>query len=788
MISLRNITRIYSRKQVAEDVVALNDVSLDLPDKGFISILGPSGCGKTTLLNVIGGLDAPTSGNMIVDNISTQTFKSVDWNSYRNEKIGFVLQNCFLIPHLTVEENVALKLQISDRKFKDINGMVEEALRDVDLYDKRKDKPNQLSGGQKQRVAIARAIVGKPTVLLADEPTGALDSKTGEQIMEILKKLSKEHLVVMVTHNREYAEQYSDRIIELKDGQILSDSNPFNVDVVIEDKKLSKVSFPLLTSLKWGFKNLFAKKSSTISTILACSLGLTGVGLIISMSSSVRVAFAEAEKNSLSQYPVTINSYSKQSSEGLEIEYEEYTTEQVVYVDLGNYSKQEHYNTMSDRFVKYMNDMPESYYKYKYNASVTNFKLYTQKTDTSYTDISVGSIFYKSVNSPNYNTDEYDCLSGKYPVGKNEVALIVDIYNRIDGGVLYNLGFDSSLISVDPEDLTKKYPLTYDQIIGKTYQYVQNDTYYKFNTTKDKFEKAPLTNKEFYEAGILELKIVGILRQKETNLSAYYRTGVIYNQDLEDFILANAAQSEIVVKQYENGLDKSVLTGQPFTTTTSGNVQYSAEYNYENTLYSIGAVPRITTLAYFTEDFISREKINYYFNQYVPDETVDVTRITYSDYIDKVSHEFSSLMELITTVLYIFAIISVLISALLNAILTYISVHQRTNEIGLLRSLGARKKDIGMMIETESLIMGLLGGVLSVAIAAILVIPLNEGLIYLIYRWNFYLLSKTTFTLSGFQWWVAPILIGLALLTAFISALIPAVIASRKDPARAMNE
>ena len=259
MISLRNISKIYSRKQSNEDVVALDNINLTLPEVGFISILGASGSGKTTLLNIIGGLDEPTSGEMVVDEISTKNFKGKDWDAYRNEKIGFVLQNCYLLPHLSIKDNIAIKLQISNHEYKNISEMVDKALEEVDLLDRRNDKPKQLSGGQKQRVAIARAIVGEPVVILADVPTGALDSKTGGQIMALLKKLSKNHLVIMVTHNREYANTYSDRIIELKDGKIISDNNQLDKEVVVSDKKMGKVAFPFFTSLKWGLKNLVVK-------------------------------------------------------------------------------------------------------------------------------------------------------------------------------------------------------------------------------------------------------------------------------------------------------------------------------------------------------------------------------------------------------------------------------------------------------------------------------------------------------------------------------------------------
>lgn len=362
MLSLQNITKIYSRKQSEEDVIALEDVSLDLPDKGFVAILGASGSGKTTLLNIIGGLDKATMGNMVVDNLSTKDFTEKDWDSYRNHKIGFVLQNCYLLPHLNVRDNVAIKLQISHSEKNNIDQLVDEALEKVGLLDKKYDKPKALSGGQKQRVAIARALVGNPSVILADEPTGALDSKTGNSIMELLKEASKHHLVVMVTHNNDYASKYADRVIELKDGQIVNDSSPLEHKVTKKDAKLSKVSIPATTSIKWGFKNLIIKRLTSISIIVAASLGLAGVGLILSISSGVQTAFEVAEEDAFKTFPVTIYSSSMTASNATSEQYEKYTSEESVFVDYSGYAKQEHYNFMSTNFLNYMSEMPSDYY------------------------------------------------------------------------------------------------------------------------------------------------------------------------------------------------------------------------------------------------------------------------------------------------------------------------------------------------------------------------------------------------------------------------------------------
>ena len=784
MITLQNLSKIYKRKGSNNDVVALSNISLSLPEKGFVAILGASGSGKTTLLNLIGGLDTPTSGNMIVDGLSTKDFKAKEWDAYRNEKIGFVLQNCYLLPHLNVRDNIKIKLQINRKKSKTANELVDNALKSVYLLEKKFDKPKALSGGQKQRVAIARAIVNKPTVILADEPTGALDSKTGTQIMELLKELSTDHLVVMVTHNNEYASKYADRVIELKDGQVINDSDPIFIDdAQKENIPLSRVSIPAQTTVKWGLKNLVIKKFSTISIVIAASLGLAGVGLILSISSGVQTAFDKAEANAFGRYPVTISSYSRQSSEGSSTSYTKYTDEESVFVDYSNYAKQEHYNYMSDRFLSYMDEMPKNYYYVNYQSSSTTFNIFAKANESRYLKVSsTGSIFYKGVESLEFLKDQYDCLKGKMPQNENELALVVDAYNRVNVASLYSLGFDveTSIIS-DAK-------FTFDQIIGKTYKYVTNDEYYEYNESTEIYQRRNKTNQQFFDDSSYSLEIVGILRERRDNTNALLNNGIIFTPSFEKKALTDAHNSAIVQAQLEAGLSKNVRTGEPYTDYQSGSMNYSKEYLYEEDLYELGSMERVRTIYYFTKNYSNRQNISNYFKHYVKDEEVDFSTLTYSDYLEHASMQFDGALKLMTSVLYVFAIISVIVSAILNAILTYISTHQRTNEIGLLRSMGARKIDIAFMVETESLLTGLLGGALSILLAILLIKPVNVLISKAIYQYNFYLLSDTTFDLGGFKWWVAPIIIGLALLTALISALIPAIIASKKDPAKAINE
>ncbi len=783
MIKLQNISKIYKRKGSSEDVVALNDVSLSFKKTGFVAILGASGSGKTTLLNIIGGLDTSTYGSLIVDGLSTSEFSNKEWDYYRNNKIGFVLQNCYLLNHLNVRDNVAIKLQINRKNRKEVKELVNQALEAVDLMDKQFDKPKALSGGQKQRVAIARAIVNKPTVILADEPTGALDSKTGTQIMEILKNLSKDHLVVMVTHNNEYASKYADRVVELKDGCVINDSNPPAIEEELEPIPLKKTSIPVSTTFKWGLKNLYIKKFSTISIVIAASLGLAGVGIILSISSGVRSAFQQAEMSAFGNYPVTISSYSKQSSEGSTPSYTKYTTEESVFADYSGYVMQEHYNYMSEKFLTYMDAMPSEYYYVHYKASTTYFNIFAKANDSRYVKVSsTGSLFYKGVEDSKFINEQYDCLKGKLPTEENELALVVDAYNRVNVASLYSLGFD-----VDTSEVHEDTKFSFDQVLGKTYRYVTNDDYYQYDSEAGYYKRQAKTNQQFYENSTYNLTIVGILREKRTNTNALLSSGIIYTTAFGNKAINDAKASQIVIDQKSAGLTKDMLTGEPFEDST-GSFKESATYQYEEQIYYLGAMERVRTLYYFTNEYAQREQISNYFKGYVKDEEVDFSTLSFNDYLKNAAVVFDSALTLFTTVLYIFAIISILVSFILNAILTYLSTHQRTSEIGLLRSLGASKKDIAIMVETESMMCGLLGGALAILVAALLIKPLNAAVTSAIYKYGFSLLSRTAFTLGGFRLWVIPIVLGLALVTAIISALIPAIIAARKDPAKAINE
>ena len=780
MINLEHISRIYKRKDSHEVIKALDDVSLALPDKGFVAILGASGSGKTTLLNIIGGLDKPDEGNMIVDDLSTKDFSGGDWDSYRNNKIGFVLQNCYLLPHLSIYDNVRIKLQIASYDKDKANKLTEKALESVGLLDRKNDRPKNLSGGQKQRIAIARAIVNKPTVVLADEPTGALDSKTGKQIMSLLKELSKTHLVVIVTHNEEYAKEYADRIVKLKDGKIISDSDKLVIENKVSNKKLKKVKIPFLTSLKWGFKNLFTRKYSTASIIIASSLGLASIGLILSISSSVRGEFQKVEENSIEKYPLTVNYYSPYENAG-DVHYTQYPSDPIVYADLSYYKVSDHYPNFSTRFRNYMYDMPKDYYYVSYNRGIMNYKLFTQyntEADT-YAQLSTQGSFYKGIDNEEYLNLEYECLIGSFPKEAHELALVVDSFNCISGPTLVSLGYN-----IDTSHY-QEISFSFTDIMSKKYRYVPNNDFFYLDTD-GLYKILPKTAKQFYEDSTFELEIVGIIRQRQESNLSVLSTGIMYTPAFAQVVENDNFTSDVVNAQIADE-EKNVRTGAAFYDET-GSYALTKHGQYEQAIFNCGGSERITSFTYYTKTVASRDYIRNYVNSYVADEHVDFLRIYVSDSMKDYADEFYSLISLMSGVLYTFAGVSVVVAAILNAILTWISIHQRTSEIGLLRSMGARKQDIALMVETESMMTGILATVVSVILALILVVPVSEWLTATIKKYNFTILARSSFVLGGFHWWVVLVMLGIGVVSSVVSALIPSIIAARKDPAKAMNE
>lgn len=771
MIKLKNVTKIYRSGSL--ECMALNNISIDFEDKGFVMVLGPSGCGKTTLLNILGGLDNDYNGEVIINNKPVSCFCDSDFDSYRNQCVGFVFQNCYLIPHLTVYDNVALTLEMSSQN-ENIEEKVDSVLKKVGLYDKKDAYPKMLSGGQKQRVAIARALISSPYIVLADEPTGALDSKSAEDIICLLKEISRSHLVIMVTHNKEFAYKYGTRIISMLDGKIVDDSANFKENKKEEIKEFNKVRIPFMTSFKWGFKNLFNKKLRSFLTIIAGSVGIIGMGLILSLTSGIRDYIGDAQETSLGKYPVTVTSYRRTSSENNKDVLVEYPNTDYIIVEKGDMVTQEHINSFQNDFLTYLDGMDQNLYTIKDSNSYINFQLITNNKGT-YKKIA-SSYFEQIVDNEEFVNEQYDCLLGKIPSTLNEMAIVVDTYNRIDASLLESLGFNITEDKIYFSDL----------LSNKEYRYIENDDYYI--KSEDKYYVYGENHyQRLFENSKTSLKIVGILREKENSKTPLYQPGILYTPEFTSYVKERAAESEIVKEQLEYKETKDVFTGLPFENYVSGNYSYSASYMYEQRLVNIGYKEVITQLYYYTDNFENRLAIiDYVENYQIDEESLMIVR-TY-DYIELVTNEFSMLVSLFSNVMLVFAMVFIVVSALLIGILIYISVLERKKEIGLLRSIGARKKDIRLMFLLESSAIGICSGIIGIIGAAILNKPVSKVVKVMIAQYSTAMLNSTPVNIDNFRWWVAPVMLLISIIVTLVSGLIPAIVAAKKDPIECLRE
>ena len=811
MIKLEHITKIYSSNNIEQ--IALDDVSLVLPDKGFVAIYGASGCGKTTLLNILGGLDHQNSGKVIVNGRDTSKFSINEWDSYRNQEVGFIFQQYFLLPHLNVYDNIAITLQMAG-KTKDIEDDIINALSEVGILSLRKRYPKTLSGGQQQRVAIARALISNPSVVLADEPTGALDQKNAILVMESLKKVSENHLVVMVTHNEKLATEYADRLIEISYGKIKSDTAEMTYDEsLVNPKELRKVNLPFKTSLKWSGRNVVKKKSRTIPIMIASAVGLAAVGIVLCMTSSINEFTKTVQEASLKDYPVYITAYNKNSSEAHEDELEEYPDIDEIIIEKSDYYETEHYNSIQEDFMNYMDQMPSSYYTMKDNNSSINFPILTFN-GTSYKKVNSTSNFTRIAPShDNYGFigEQYQVLEGHFPNTIDECVLVIDTFNRVDLGILDKLGFP-----IDGD------AIKFSDVIGKEYHiipyddmYYTNDTvvneetgiqYYKINGSA-KYE-------ELYNAKTIKtLKICGVIRQKDDDSAQLFSTGILYSSQLTDYIKNMSSTSELVKQQLAYGeayeehkkqqeeqelTDEEkasdpitgpvdVLSGNYFKENFNGGYHFTANYQYEARLYDLGYKERITSIYYYTNTFEDRFNIIDYFKAYKqPSDSTMALRAR--DYLEQVTTSFSSLVRTFSTIVLFFASASILIAAILTAILTYISVLERKKEIGLLRSLGARRLDVSTMFLTESLIIGSVAAVLACALIAGLLPLTGRIVVKLISEFGVKEITPKVSDIASFRVWVFPAVFVGSIVISALSALIPAIIAGKKKPAESLRE
>ena len=774
MLELKKINKSYKTANFIQH--ALNDVTLQFRTNEFVSILGPSGSGKTTLLNIIGGLDHYDSGDLIINHKSTKNYKENDWNAYRNNCIGFIFQNYNLINHISILENVEMGMTLSGVSNKIKRKRALDALDRVGLSEHSHKKPNQLSGGQMQRVAIARALANNPDIILADEPTGALDTKTSEQIMELIKEISKDKLVIMVTHNRELAEKYSTRIVELKDGKLISDSNP----VKKEDQnskafKIKKTAMSFWTALKLSFNNIKTKKGRTALTAFASSIGIIGIALILSLSNGFQAKIDNYEKDTLSQMPITINtqamSLTEEKLEELvenQTKHKEYTKKEFIYPKENELETMMHFNKIDEEYIDYIEEIDKdklNAISYEYG---TTLNVITKKADgtyalvptstnysmstTSMTGVMGWTLYPKSIKGKSVLENNYEVLAGEINQEEPGIVIAVNSKNELDASTLEQLGFN------------KDKNLSFDEILDKELKVVSNDIYYQelngyFVPSKD-YES--MYNSE----DTINIKVQAVIRGKEDK-SQLTQSGIYYNSALVDKVIDMNKNSDIVKKQQE--VSYNVLTGQPFDKTTSTVTK-------DNILGVLGAegIPSIIYL--YPKDFDTKDYITEYLDNYNKDKEEE-NKILYTDYAAMISSLSGSIMDAVTYVLIAFSSISLVVSCIMIAIITYISVLERTKEIGILRALGARKKDIKRVFNAETFIVGIFSGLLGIIIAEILTFPTNAIIESLSELPNVAQLNPIH----------AIILVMISVTLTIIGGLIPASIASKKDPVEALR-
>lgn len=762
MLELKKINKSYKTGDFVQH--ALKDVSLEFRKSEFVSILGPSGSGKTTLLNIIGGLDRYDKGDLFINNKSTKKFTDKDWDSYRNNCVGFIFQSYNLIGHISILDNVEMSLTLSGVGAKEKKEKALEALDRVGLKEHAHKKPNQLSGGQMQRVAIARSLVNNPDIILADEPTGALDSKTSKQIMNLIKEIAKDKLVIMVTHNAELAHEYSTRIIEFKDGKLISDSNPITKEEKNEDTiSIKKTSMSFLTALKLSYNNIKTKKGRTALTAFASSIGIIGIALILSLSNGFKIEIDEFEQDSLSQAPIMITeqamSMDEETIEELQgNDLEKYPDEEKVYVAKDITETMTHTNVITQDYMDYLDGLDQddiSGISYQYG---TNFNIINKSSD-GYQMVSATNMqiqpwtLLPSKENDDEDTiieDNYDILAGSLNNDEPGLILQVNSKNQIYASTLEQLGFDA------------EEEVSFEDIMSKELKVVLNNDYY----TKVGNYFIPNQNLEelYNNENNITLKVQAIIRGKEDKEILTSGTGLAYTNALTKLVISKNKDSDIVKAQNES--DYNVLTNQPFDATTTK----------ESVLSYLGAESTPVAISIYPKDFKSKEQILAYLDNYNEDKE-EADTIQYTDMAAMLSSLSQNIMDAITIVLIAFSSISLVVSSIMIGIITYISVLERTKEIGILRALGARKKDIKRVFNAETMIIGIFSGVLGIVIAYILTIPTNIIIENLSGLANVAKLNIIH----------AIILVMISVILTVIGGAIPANMASKRDPVIALR-
>ena len=859
MLELKNIKKSYKTADFTQ--VALDNINLEFRKSEFVSILGPSGSGKTTLLNIIGGLDRYDSGDLIINGKSTKDFKDRDWDEYRNNSVGFIFQSYNLIGHINVLSNVEMSMTLSGVGSKEKRRRALEVLEKVGLKDHAYKKPNELSGGQMQRVAIARALVNNPDIILADEPTGALDSNTSIQIMELIKEISKDKLVIMVTHNPELAQKYSSRIIRLLDSKIIDDTMPYNPtkkereDAKKDSKKSRKTSMSFLTALSLSINNLKTKKGRTILTAFAGSIGIIGIATIMSLSNGVQNYINRTQEETLSSYPLTIQENTIDASAMIELMMGQNDIDTSTQEENKVYSNDimnEVMSTMSSkieknnlkRFKEYLDTNRE-----KINDSLTaieynydlNLNIYSQRdgktvksnpstvfekigmdfggSNSMMSQFTSTDVFLKQLDNEDLVHSQYNLLAGNWPQNYNEVVLLVDKNNQVSDYTLYSLGLKdqdeleakyNKILSGEEIEADEQSSYTYDDILNLEFKVLPQTDYYEKegNVWIDKSEDEEYVNQKLENAETL--KVVGIIQINEEAIANTTSGVILYTKELEEHIIDKISNSEIVKEQLAN--DKvNVFTGLEFNEESTSKefdinslsdeqrtylmslsqeelaqviAAYSENANatYETTLDKMGYVniEEPSTINIYPKDFEAKENIENFISEYntmVENEGNESDTINYTDTVGLIMSSVTSIVNIISYVLIAFVSISLVVSSIMIGIITYISVLERTKEIGILRSIGASKKDISRVFNAETLIIGFFAGIIGIGVTYLLTIPANA------------ILKAVTNISNLVQVPIVPalILVAISMILTVISGLIPAKMASKKDPVIALR-
>lgn len=766
MLEIKNISKSYVTGTFTQK--ALDNFSLKFRREEFVSILGQSGSGKTTLLNIIGGLDKYDEGDLIINDKSTKSFKEKDWDAYRNNCIGFIFQNYNLITHISILENIEMGMTLSGVGSKEKREKALEALKKVGLEEHAHKKPNQLSGGQMQRVAIARALATDPDIILADEPTGALDSKTSQQIMKLIKEISKDKLVIMVTHNRQLAEEYSTRIVELKDGKLISDSNPIKkVEKDAETFSIRKTAMSFLTALKLSFNNIKTKKGRTALTAFASSIGIIGIALILSLSNGFKIEIDNFEKDSLSEAPIVISQQSMKLDEETILKMqdqhqsaEKYPNSKKVYVLDDVMESMTHTNVITKDYIDYIKKIDKKTVSGISYQKSTGLNIINQSKDgynlvnNTIMGMSTWTLLPSKMNDKDSGVVEnnYDILAGKIDESEPGLILQLDSRNQIYSSTLKQLGLSGEEVS-------------FDDILNKELKVIPNDIYY--NQHGEYF--IPNTDYEslYNNEKSITIKVQAIIRGKKEKEILTSTTGIAYTNALVDLVIKNNKDSAIVKAQQDK--DYNILTKEPFDETSLTNTK-------ETVLGYLGAESVPVAVYIYPNSFESKDSITTYLDKY-NDGKEEQDEIKYVDMASMISALSGNIMDAITIVLIAFSSISLVVSSIMIGIITYISVLERTKEIGILRALGARKKDIKRVFNAETFIIGIFSGILGIAIARILIIPTN------IIIENASQLSNVA-KLNPIH---AIILITVSVTLTILGGLIPASMASKKNPVEALR-